>query len=773
MMELTRNLLIDTREKNDGVIAEIKQRWREISGGEAIVHGLGLRGGDYALEALDEETGEVIPHPDFRVEAKWMSSSGPTDLFRSTTAHYTRLKAEMESFNSWHRHSLFICQGKASDFRRHVTQGKVTWDKVLGSVFALNTKFRVPFLFSDWAVDWLISFFWSAAKFKGEKLLPDVNEPRPYLIVDKKQLIRNVVHSDYVDPGTQFFLNRKDFDTQTNAWLSSHMIRAGFGFWFFDDTDQAELEQLAEKWQKLEIYESSIRAAGGFTTAPESYCGALNTFEHYKPRKIHGRKRRHPVVIFSPAGDEPLIIMFEVPKDRGSEVHVMKPAGPGGPIDLDAVTKPSEVYYCAQLFKIKSLEKTEREMVPEILRRCHQYWSRGQLSITTKEPECESSSESSESSIDSDAEPAEDEDSSLSSTVEPEPTSQPVQYAEEAVVLTTPQSVNEEIDLEHEPEEPTEESMNLPAKQEGGALLSQCTPEEIELAALRACGLGDAPKDMQIVAMQKAQMYGLDLALKHIVPIKNDLYITRDGLLRVAHDSGQLDGIVVDEQGENEREWRAAVSVYRKDMKHAFRYVGRYPKGGKNAKYGPEMAVKRAECMALKRAFDISMTSSDELDDVKDVEARVIGTQVNAPEKVIEPGQVIIEQNAPSSPSEDHKHIILEGFKSAGVPLDPWLESLATYVYKQPGWEAWKPSKDVAVSASAFIQIFGWIVGHGSLEFAMSLIDQDLIPLDMIASSPTYFVNYIKANCSDMKVPEAFQQTVHDALENLPSTVLS
>lgn len=105
------------------------------------------------------------------------------------------------------------------------------------------------------------------------------------------------------------------------------------------------------------------------------------------------------------------------------------------------------------------------------------------------------------------------------------------------------------------------------------------------------------------------QRYQLDPLLKHVIVIpKSGVYITRDGLLHVAHRSGQLDGIVLEEQGQDpqSKEHWAVVSVYRKDMRHPFRYRGRYPANGTNRAYQPEMAVKCAEAMALRRAFDVT-----------------------------------------------------------------------------------------------------------------------------------------------------------------------
>jgi hypothetical protein len=102
------------------------------------------------------------------------------------------------------------------------------------------------------------------------------------------------------------------------------------------------------------------------------------------------------------------------------------------------------------------------------------------------------------------------------------------------------------------------------------------------------------------------QRYELDPLMKHVVLIQGRPYITRDGYLAAAHASGQFDGIEVVDEGETETHWWAKASVWRKDMGRPFTYKGRYPKKGGNKDYGPEMAIKCAEVMAMRRAFNVT-----------------------------------------------------------------------------------------------------------------------------------------------------------------------
>jgi hypothetical protein len=123
---------------------------------------------------------------------------------------------------------------------------------------------------------------------------------------------------------------------------------------------------------------------------------------------------------------------------------------------------------------------------------------------------------------------------------------------------------------------------------------------------LRILGLNPAnPKHQALVAV--ARHYRLDPLLGHVVVIDGSKpYITRDGLLHVAHLSGVFDGIEILEVGQTATHWTARCAVHRKDWTRPVVYPGRYPLNGHNKAYGPEMAIKTAEVMALRRAFDVT-----------------------------------------------------------------------------------------------------------------------------------------------------------------------
>jgi hypothetical protein len=132
--------------------------------------------------------------------------------------------------------------------------------------------------------------------------------------------------------------------------------------------------------------------------------------------------------------------------------------------------------------------------------------------------------------------------------------------------------------------------------------------------------LGLDPRNIETHALVLlCQRYRLDPLLNHagVIVTKNGPrpYITRDGMLEVAHRSGVFDGMVVDEERRNSENdgYTAYVSVWRKDMTHPFRYGAQCKDTEPQARngVGPEMALARAERRALRRAFNIPAYGDD------------------------------------------------------------------------------------------------------------------------------------------------------------------
>lgn len=205
------------------------------------------------------------------------------------------------------------------------------------------------------------------------------------------------------------------------------------------------------------------------------------------------------------------------------------------------------------------------------------------------------------------------------------------------------------------------------------------------------------PRSHAVVAV--CERYALDPVLKHVVVIPNaGVYITRDGLLHVAHRSGALDGIVVEDQGETESEWWAKVSIYRKDMSRPFTFRGRYSKSASNKKYGPEMALKCAEALALRRAFDVAgLPVLEERDAAPAPQVAVVNTarlipqggDTNQPTMVdTDTGEIIdaevIEEDPDAPITGDQRNALYDELKRVGMATKADGLGLLTEMLKRP-----------------------------------------------------------------------------------------
>lgn len=133
------------------------------------------------------------------------------------------------------------------------------------------------------------------------------------------------------------------------------------------------------------------------------------------------------------------------------------------------------------------------------------------------------------------------------------------------------------------------------------------------------------------------ERYGFDPILKHVIVIPNGgVYVTRDGLLNLAHRSGQFDGMDVKSIGESDTHYIAEAIVWRKDMSRPFRFSGRFPKS-KKTEFGPEMAEKVAVCRALRHAFDVSVCSREETWEEDDFESEITPQRQPTPKATAAP----------------------------------------------------------------------------------------------------------------------------------------
>jgi hypothetical protein len=164
--------------------------------------------------------------------------------------------------------------------------------------------------------------------------------------------------------------------------------------------------------------------------------------------------------------------------------------------------------------------------------------------------------------------------------------------------------------------------------------------------------LGYNPNDVATRALVLvARRYQLDPMIGEIQLIQTRVgarvYVTRDGMIAFAHRSGQLDGIVVDDERRSSTNdgWTAYVSVWRKDCSHPFTYGAQCKDTEPQAKAGngPEMALARAERRALKRAFaipaDVYPDGEPDLEDNHTDELAVEVSPINTIDLPLLPGE--------------------------------------------------------------------------------------------------------------------------------------
>jgi len=140
-------------------------------------------------------------------------------------------------------------------------------------------------------------------------------------------------------------------------------------------------------------------------------------------------------------------------------------------------------------------------------------------------------------------------------------------------------------------------------------------PAPMDVALLKAVGWDRLAPEQRDLALAISRTYGLDPMLRHLAIIDGRPVVTRDGLLHVAHRSGVFDGIQVTQPVLVDAFWRCSATVWRKDMTHPFEYPGRFPDAGRKGRpteYAEEMAIKVAESMALRRAFDVAAPVMEE-----------------------------------------------------------------------------------------------------------------------------------------------------------------
>ncbi len=186
------------------------------------------------------------------------------------------------------------------------------------------------------------------------------------------------------------------------------------------------------------------------------------------------------------------------------------------------------------------------------------------------------------------------------------------------------------------------------------------TPTAAEAAELaRTKIFAGIPDDEVKLALAIAGRYGLDPLLRHLVLIpggqnrRYNVYITRDGLLHVAHTSGKPWSIEVDEPVKRENPYTGKSDIYLKGrvkvldpatgQTQVFEggvWFSEYNAGRGSWKTHPAaMHQKVLEVYLLRRAFDVALTPIEEMDRV---------TQAPSAEPVPVEAEVVEPQSEPA-----------------------------------------------------------------------------------------------------------------------------
>lgn len=215
-------------------------------------------------------------------------------------------------------------------------------------------------------------------------------------------------------------------------------------------------------------------------------------------------------------------------------------------------------------------------------------------------------------------------------------------------------------------------------------------------ALVRRTMFANQPADLVNMTLLICQRYDLDPLLKHVVLIKGNIYVTRDGLLHVAHQSGQLNGMHVT-LGKDDFGMFAECTIYRRDMAHPFTYrVYRDEYDSKTGAWRTHpraMLIKTAEVFSLRRAFDVALTPIEEMDTVidrhqPDPPSRPASNGTQAQPEAVE-GEVV-EEGEPAPKAE--------ASKTPTRPLS--LEHLTGWLHQFIG-ESEKDDKDDEMETTA------------------------------------------------------------------------
>lgn len=178
-------------------------------------------------------------------------------------------------------------------------------------------------------------------------------------------------------------------------------------------------------------------------------------------------------------------------------------------------------------------------------------------------------------------------------------------------------------------------------------------PQEVAALARERLFAGVPGEDVKL-ALAICARYGLDPLLRHVVLIpggKNgryNVYITRDGLLHVAHASGRAWSLEVGEPERRQNPYSGKEDIYLRGRLRVVDQEGREQvfeggvwfseyaqKGGAWSTHPAAMHQKVLEVYLLRRAFDVALTPVEEVGVEVPAGPAPVETQALPPEKLI------------------------------------------------------------------------------------------------------------------------------------------
>lgn len=176
--------------------------------------------------------------------------------------------------------------------------------------------------------------------------------------------------------------------------------------------------------------------------------------------------------------------------------------------------------------------------------------------------------------------------------------------------------------------------------------LEMYTPEK-QKEALELLGLKGPPNQIQLL-FQLGEKYQLDILTKEVtlIPGKGP-FIGVWGRLHIAHRSGKLDGLELDDEWDTDRHHCVRVIVWRKDMgRPAAKVIGRV---GKHEKKDWPMEIARARGLRAALGFAFSIHDAyDQADEDTDVWVAAPDERVDANGTVVQAATPTGEVNTPA-----------------------------------------------------------------------------------------------------------------------------